>query len=422
MKALIHPGKLHGSVAAKPSKSDLHRALIAAALGEADRKILIPGTAPLSEDIEATIRCLTAAGARIRSEEENGDRVLAVCPADRTQKRGQILLDCGESGTTLRFLLPVLPYFCEEAVFTGRGRLPQRPLSPLIEEMEKNGFIFSARTLPLSVRYRGSGPQTYKIPGNVTSQYISGLLFAGMLADLTIRLTSRQESAGYVDMTVDTLRRMGQQVEKRTGEDGLPVYHVSPRSGDDGKGELVYRVEGGWSNAAFLLAAGAEVTGLRYDSLHRDRAVTDILERIRRQKETLSDPEETYEINVSDIPDLVPVIAVTAAGSAATDMRITGGARLRLKESDRIATTAAMIRALGGRAEELPDGLLIGKGGLRGGCVDGAGDHRIVMAAAVSSAFCKEDVEILGAEAVAKSYPDFWEDFRKAGGKVELFD
>lgn len=382
MNIRIEPGPLRGTVQAMPSKSHSHRLLIAAALTGGGVRVLSPGE---SEDIRATRECL----AQLSSES----------PA----------LPCGESGSTLRFLLPVAMALKEKVVFLGSERLLSRPLSPLWEEMETHGCSFSMGKNRLEVQ--GSlTPGDFRLPGNVSSQFVTGLLFALPLlaGDSRICLTSPLESAGYVDLTLDVLEKSGIRISLDE-ENGLPVYGIP--------GGQTYRCpdgltpEGDWSNGAVWLAANyvgyanqVKCAGLDESSLQGDRVVLSLLRSL------------PSHIDVAQIPDLVPVLAVVAALRPGTTV-FSGGARLKLKESDRIATVAALVNGLGGQAEALPDGLMVrGKPLLAGGEVSGANDHRIVMAAALASCLCKSPVTILGAEAVNKSYPGFFRDFKSLGG------
>ena len=396
MNATIYPGKLRGAVQAPPSKSAAHRALVAAALADGPTSLRL---GRLNQDIEATMRCLSALGA---SFDGDGER-WRVMPASRVPARAE--LDCGESGSTLRFLLPVACALGARARFTGRGRLPERPNRALTEALRAHGATIDSDLLPMAAE----GPLTagrFALPGDVSSQYVTGLLFALPLldGDSAIALTTRLESAAYVDMTLRALAAFGVTAEA-TGSGwrvpGGQRYRTPGR----------LDVEGDWSAAAFWLAANrigsdVRVEGLSEDTAQGDRAVLSLLGRPR--------------IDASNVPDLVPALAAAAA-TLPQVTTVTGAARLRLKESDRLSATAGFINALGGRAEATADGLIV-EGGrpIRGGRVDGAGDHRIVMAAAVLATAAEGPVTIAGAEAVAKSYPDFFRDFIRLGGRADV--
>ena len=421
MRMRIAPGPLSGRVEkVMPSKSITHRAMICAALCGTETEIANVG---FSEDAEATRRCLEALGTRFIPE---GDG-LRVLPG--TAGAGEKLLDCGESGSTLRFLLPVAAALGAEAAFTGRGKLPGRPLSPLYEEMVSHGAVLSpAGIFPLRCGGRLRGGQ-YTLSGKVSSQFVSGLLMALPLTgeDSRIRLTEAPESRPYIDLTLEMLERFGVRV---TEEDGCFRIPGGQRFRSPGR----VRVEGDWSGAAFWLAAGAlspegvRCEGLNIRSAQGDRAMAELLRRFGAE---VTEEENRVTVrrkalrgiraDAGDIPDLVPALAAVAA-CAEGETRLERIGRLRLKESDRAASVTAMVRSLGGRAEASENEMVIYGGGLRGGCVDAFADHRIAMAAAVAAGGCAEPVEIIGAEAVRKSYPGFYEQLAALGGRKEELD
>lgn len=408
-----------GTVSAIASKSQAHRFLIAASLSEASTQIICSET---SGDIDATARCLGALGAHIAYE--NG--VFMVSPVGRPVF-GERRLDCMESGSTLRFMLPVCCALgAEVSLFMG-GRLPSRPLSPLYEELISHGCALSPQGQnPLRVSGQLSGGR-YTIPGNISSQYITGLLLALPLLgeDSLIRITGAVESGPYIDMTLAALKAFG--VEIRAGEDGFRV-----RGNQRYKAPVSLCVEGDWSNAAFWLCQGAfsesgvTVTNLDRSSLQGDKAVLKLLERFGAvitfggHSVTVSRGSlHGIEIDAGDTPDLVPILAAVAAVSTGKTV-IRNAARLRIKESDRLATVTETLRALGADITESEDGLVIsGKDRLDGGIVSAHGDHRIAMTVAVASAACRGPVTITGAEAVNKSYPGFFKDFAALGGETE---
>lgn len=441
MDLRISPSPLSGTVNAPPSKSAGHRALIGAALAGGQSRLRSIGA---SEDIEATRRALTALGARIDGDAQEmqveGIPPVGARLADNAQEASpapEVLIDCGESGSTERFLLPIVCALGRRAVFSGRGQLPGRPIGPLARVMEEHGAQFSRTdSLPLTL----SGhlrPGEYVLPGNVSSQYITGLLFALPLlcGESEIRLSSPLESAGYVEMTLEALFACGIRVSRLN--DG---FHI-PGSQRYQPGER--RIEGDYSGAAFWLTAGAlgkeiRCHGLAPNSVQGDREIVRLLSKFggscRWEGDCLlSSPTPdvpegrprpqtpgSITIDASSIPDLVPILCVAAAGTKGIT-KIQNAARLRIKECDRLAAMAECLTRLGGQVEEHPDGLTIaGTGQLRGGEVDGYGDHRIVMSMAVASILCREPVIIRGAEAVAKSYPGFFEDFKKLGGKYDV--
>ena len=386
MDITIHPGSLRGEIQIIPSKSMAHRYLICAAFADNETSLICPET---NRDIEATVDCLKALGADIQRTETGYD----IDPISHIPESA--VLNCCESGSTLRFLLPIAGALGVDTTFQLAGRLPQRPLSPLWEEMERMGCSLT-RPTPDTIRCAGKlNAGEYSIDGGVSSQFVTGLLFAASLMgnSCTVQITGMLESKPYVDMTRQALNCFD-----------APHFH-SP-------GHLT--VEGDWSNGAFFLAAAAlgstlNVLGLNPESAQGDRAAVDLL----KQLET-----GTPTVSAKDIPDLVPILSVVAAakhGAVFTDIR-----RLRLKESDRVASTAAMIKTLGGKAEADENTLIIHGTGLVGGTVDAVNDHRIAMSAAIAATVCRKDVNILGAECVAKSYPKFWEEYARLGGNYEF--
>lgn len=400
MNVIVTPGPLAGQVRVPASKSAAHRLLICAALADGPTRIALSAT---NRDIEATAACLRVLGADI--ERQGG--LINVSPIARIPESA--VLDCGESGSTLRFLLPVAAALGVKATFTGHGRLPRRPNAPLVDALRAHGARIDNDLLPMAV----SGPLTggrWTLPGDVSSQYVTGLLFALPLldGDSEIKLTTPLASAAYVDMTLQALRQFGIAVEPT--EFG---WRVPGSQRYRTPGEAV--VEGDWSAAAFWLAANAmgahiDVQGTSPDSVQGDRAVADLLGRTA--------------IDATHVPDLVPALAVAAARLPQRTV-ITGAARLRLKESDRLQTVADLLSALGHGVTVTEDGLIV-DGGEPTPCeapvraVDGANDHRIVMAAAVAAAFADKPVRITDAGAVEKSYPDFFRDFTSLGGKAHV--
>ncbi len=417
MDLRVTPAALRGSFTAPASKSASHRALIAAALAKGESRLSCLAD---NDDIAATAAAMTALGAHIRRE---GDAAL-VCGIMNASAAAEI--NCRESGSTLRFLLPVAAALGTEAAFFGEGRLPNRPIEMLLSGLRQNGINDDyAGTLPFTIHGALRGGR-FEIDGGVSSQFITGLLFALPLCetDSQIVIRGRLESKPYVDMTLDTLRRFGVQASPtQTGYLVKGGQEYRPAS---------LRVEGDYSGAAFLLAAGAikgdvTCTGLEKDSLQGDRAIVALLERFgagitadANAVRARSAPLRGITIDAADIPDLVPILGVTAAFARGRTV-ITGAKRLRMKESDRLQTVRALINGLGGSAEETEDGLVIeGEHPLTGGEAQSFGDHRIAMAAAVAALGCGGPVIIRGAECAAKSYPRFYEDLGKLGGSCDV--
>ncbi len=399
----IMPGKLRGTIKAVPSKSDAHRQLICAALSREISQIKI-GDESLSDDILVTMACLRQMGAEILKK---GAGEWQVRPVWGNQLSNQTI-DCGESGSTLRFLLPVLAALGIPAKVTGRGRLPERPLSPLREELIAHGSRFDAPSLPFTLSGQlESG--VYTLPGNISSQYVSGLLFALPLlkGDSSIQLASPLESADYVEMTLRTLEQFGVRVERRPDGYDVPGGQIFRSSGN-------VETEGDWSGAAFFLTAGAlgadiMVCGLQEESRQPDRTILKFLrdfgaevrfaEHSAYVRQNVCRP---MQIDASFAPDLVPILSILACGAIGETV-IFNAERLRLKESDRLQAMCDCINALGGEAAGTRDGMrVLGSGRLTGGEVDGQNDHRIVMAAAVAASICSQPVRIAGAEAVKK--------------------
>lgn len=455
LRARVAPSSLHGAVPAIASKSVAHRALILAACGNRPMQI---SCATTSQDIEATIRCLNSLGAQISSS--NG--VLTVVPLPRTKDgllrqdcRGA-LLDCGESGSTLRFLLPVCCALGACASFTGQGRLPERPLSPMRELLEDAGCqLDAAGVWPLGT----AGVlelDIAQLSGSVSSQFATGLMLACAVSgrSLHLHLTPPVESVPYIAITCDVLRSFGvhASMDALDSEAGLQITIQPPqRAGEPGKAGagLVhsldsYTVEGDWSNAAFWLCAGAigshaiSVQGLNPASSQGDRAVLDILQRFGAricqtgQTVTVAPSQLSgISIDAADIPDLAVPLALVAA-CATGQSQIVNAGRLRAKESDRLSSLAGLLARLGVKVEEEPAGLRIHGLGSPGGpaqpaqalfeaaTVDSCNDHRMVMTAALASLRAKGPVCIRRAQAVEKSYPQFFDDFRALGGRVEV--
>ena len=386
MDITVYPEKLSGIVNAIPSKSQAHRLLICAAFADGPTTLICPET---NDDIQATAVCLNALGANIR----RSDFGYEIIPVKSIPN--EALLDCGESGSTLRFLRRIVGALGVDATFRMGGRLPSRPLSPLWEEMERMGCHLS-RPSENTIRCQGKLiAGDYFIDGGISSQFISGLLFAAALIDgkSQITVTGNLESKPYVDLTKQALQIFQ-----------APNFHTP--------GCVI--VEGDWSNSAFFLAAQqlgstVTVTNLHTDSLQGDRMVATLLPQL----------EKHCEIDVRDIPDLVPILSVVAA--AQNGAVFTGIHRLRLKESDRVESVMRMIKNLGGKAEADENTLTVYGTGLKGGTVDSMNDHRIAMSAAIASTVCTEPVTILGAQCVSKSYPHFWEEFSRLGGKYEQY-
>ena len=381
MDITIQPGLLRGQITAIPSKSFAHRYLICAAFAKEGVFLRCPET---NEDIEATAQCLRQLGANILRT----DAGYEISPITNLPKSA--FLPCRESGATLRFLLPIVGALGVDATFLLEGRLPERPLSPLWEEMERMGCTLSRPTKNTLHCCGKLLPGQYRIPGNISSQFISGLLLALPLLDgpSDLQILGEIQSKPYVDMTKAAIKLL---------------RHHTPAE---------ISVEGDWSNAAFWLVANAlgsdiHISGLNEHSLQGDRMITDLLQQFSKN----------ISISAAHIPDLIPILAVVAAvnqGAVFTNIQ-----RLRLKESDRVDSTIAMIRSLGGKAECTENTMTIYGTGLTGGTVESFHDHRIAMSAAIAATVCEHPVTVLGAQCVRKSYPRFWEEYQLLGGRYD---
>lgn len=414
-KVIIKPGALNGTVSVPPSKSAAHRAIICAALSDGT-SIIEP--VELSNDIKATIECMKKLGAEIQLENKtltvNGRNIFS---ADNIQ------LDCGESGSTLRFLIPVAAAGGVSTEFVGHGKLPERPIGVFTECLpQHNVECITKGGLPLKINGRlESG--TYYVPGNISSQFITGLLLALPLTngDSEIILTSELQSGDYINMTVDTMKAFG--VEVSASENGWKIkggQHYKP---------MHFTVEGDWSQAAFFMTAAAlggkiTIDNLDINSRQGDKACMEIYSQFGADI-TLHDNGcitiehnklKGTEINAENIPDMVPALAVVAALCKGTTV-ITGAERLRIKECDRLAAMRDGLSRLGADITETPDGFIInGRKKLVGAEVDGYNDHRIVMSLTVAAVRSDGDIIITGPESVNKSYPDFFDVHKKLGG------
>lgn len=410
----------NGTVNVPPSKSDVHRAIICAAMANGVSRI---SPVALSNDIKATIGCIKALGADAVLE----NNVLTV-DGTNMYKNKTALLDCGESGSTLRFFIPIAAVGNINATFVGKGKLPQRPIGIFTEALPKAGTVCKTEGgLPLEIKGQlKSG--IFEIPGNVSSQFITGLLLALPIleGDSEIVLTSPLESVGYIAMTIRTMKQFGVNIQAT--EKG---WHIK---GGQSYKTCDYTTDGDWSQAAFFMVLGAvsgkvTVKGVAKDSTQGDKKCAEILARFGA-KVTQLDNEVTVEkgklkaitIDASQIPDLVPVLSVCAAFAEGTT-KIINAERLRIKECDRLKATAELLNNLGGKVKELSDRLEItGVSSLKGGNVNGYNDHRIVMSAAVCAARSDEDITATFAMSINKSYPDFYIDYNSIGGKANVLD
>ncbi|MCM8711601.1 3-phosphoshikimate 1-carboxyvinyltransferase [Clostridium sp. SYSU_GA19001] len=414
----IIPSRLKGSIKIPPSKSLCHRAIIAASLANGKSNI---ENVIFSEDITATCNGMKSLGIEI---EKNLDR-LDIKGASTLQAVAEEI-DCIESGSTLRFLIPIALLTGNRITFNGRGRLKSRPLTPYYKLFKTQNIKYcNEEGLPLTLQGKLK-PGDYEIEGNISSQFITGLLFALPLleGDSRIIVTTELESKGYVDLTLDILRQFSVEIENNSYKE----FYIQGNQKYKAKN---YKVEGDFSQAAFYLAAGilgeqVNCMDLNINSLQGDKVIVDIIKEMGGNISVSEDIITTkasktkgITIDASQCPDLVPILAVLGALSEGTT-RIINAARLRIKESDRLKSTTTELNKLGADIKELQDSLIIhGKKKLKGGIVDSWNDHRIAMALSIASIKCTEPVIITNSDAVKKSYPEFFKDFATLGGKLD---
>ena len=414
---------------APSSKSMGHREIICAGLAAGTSII---DNISMSKDIEATMRCLKAINVAVDEIPSMiaGRKALQISGTGHPMAAADSV-DCGESGSTLRFFLPLGANLNCPLTFIGHGKLVSRPLQAYYDIFDEKfiQYFNDNGKLPVTVNGRLT-PGTYKLPGDVSSQFVSGLLFALPLlnGDSVIEITSPLESSAYVDMTINCLAKFGIKVEN---EGGAHRRYLVP--GKQHYQALDSQVEGDWSQAAFWtvggsLGKGITCQGVNVKSLQGDQAVVDIMERMGA---AISQTENSVTVNggatkatlidAANCPDIIPVLTVLAAVSEGTTKIINAG-RLRIKECDRLAAMTSELNKMGAAITEEPEGLtIVGKPeGLKGGVqVDAWNDHRIAMSLAIAAQKCAEPIILTGAESVAKSYPTFWEDYKSVGGLVE---
>lgn len=415
----INPCRLKGDIRIPPSKSLGHRAIICASLCERESVI---DNVSYSKDIKATCSGMSKLGALIISSAEG--RKLKI-KGQHSDSKEKVCIDCSESGSTVRFLIPIALIKKRDTVFEGHGKLAYRPLKTYFDIFDEQKIKYEHpedRVLPLEIDGKLRAGE-FNIPGNISSQFISGLMFSlpFLEGDSTINITTNLESVGYIDMTLDMLKRFGIEIENNN-------YKSFNIKGNQRGKAVNYKVEGDFSQAAFWMSAGLlngdiNCKDLDFSSLQGDKIIVDILEKMggnisRNSFNAKKSLTHGIIIDASQCPDLVPILAVVGALSEGTT-KIINAARLRIKESDRLKAMATELNKLGADVSELEDGLIInGKKTLKGGIVESWNDHRIAMALGIAALKCEKPVTIRGSQCVSKSYPEFWKDFKKLGGDI----
>ena len=412
MKIQIEKALLGGEITVISSKSYAHRILIAASLGKTPVTVK---RLPLCEDVKATIGCLTACGTKISVEENTA----LVTP----QPFSDGVLDCEESGSTLRFMLPVAAAKGINARFEGKGRLPFRPLGAIKEVLKKGGISFDGDTLPFSIsgKLKGDG---FTVDGSLSSQYVTGLLLALCAESGPKRLNviGRKVSASYINITLDVLKQFGIEVSSDKDGYSLTVPEILPSPS-------VLEVEGDWSNAAFFLAAGLisskiTVKGLKYPSMQGDAKIVSLLRSLGgdvkvTENGVVASPSKlkAAALNCSDCPDLIPILVFTACFAEGVT-EISGAERLKIKESDRLKGITDILSSAGIKWRYADDVLYVEGGKVSPFVADCLHDHRLIMASSVLASVCGG--LLVNADGVEKSYPDYFEAYSLLGGKYAL--
>lgn len=414
---IIKPSKLNGIIKAPPSKSLSHRAIICASLCKDGNGSIIDNVI-LSEDIKATIDGMRELGAEIKVVEGVNETYSIHVRGERNNIE-KAKINCRESGSTLRFLIPLGLMLSEECTFTGSGKLVERPLDIYykIFEEKKVKYTTNDGILPLSVS--GSLKSgNYKISGNISSQFISGLLFALPLTeyDSTIKITDTMESKGYVDLTLEILNKFNISIENKN-------YEEFKIKGNSKYSSTNYTVEGDLSQAAFFLVAkeignSVNCTGINPNTMQGDKEILNVINKFNHIE---INSKDEIVIDASQIPDLVPILTVLASLKEGKTTRIIKAERLRIKESDRLKAICSEMNKLGANIKELDDGLLIeGLSSLKGGAtVNSWNDHRIAMSIAIAATKCEKEIILENYTAVNKSYPQFWNDYKSLGGDID---
>lgn len=418
----LYPSPLQGALKAIASKSVIHRALICAALAPGKTTLRLRG---FSLDMAVTAQAMRTLGAYINEQQQEDLWILNV---EGIQKKpDQAVIHLGESGSSLRFILPLAAALGISTLFTGSGRLPERPIAPLIEALQEQGVHFSSDTLPFRITNAWTGGEL-TLPGHISSQFISGVLMAAPVTarGLNLTVTSPLVSKNYIAITRQVMADFG--VTSLDTPNGFRVSAASYQSPS-----APYMIAGDWSNAAFFLVAGAlggpiTIYGLHANDSQGDKIIVDILQRFgahviqsENAVQVSAGKRQPLHEHLQDYPDLLPILTILAAAAPGESI-FTGVGRLKDKESDRLASSLAMLKALGVPSMIKDDTFHVyGVPLLHGGIVDTAGDHRIAMSAAIAATcLCMTPVQLKNSNAVHKSYPSFYTDLQALGGHYEL--
>lgn len=408
---IVSPSKISGEINAPSSKSFAHRILIASFLSKNEVKIKNVGE---SVDALVTLNALKALNATARQADGEVSIKMGSLPTE------EVVIDCNESGSSLRFLIPVVCALGVKATFIGSKRLLERPIGELVNSLNSNGAEIDG--------YKVNGklkPGKYYIDGSISSQYVSGLLLAlsYLDGDSEIIISGRLVSKPYVDITIGVLKEFG--VEVNETETGYKIKGGYTKKVD------TLTVEGDWSGSAFILCAGAiagnvTVKGLNANSYQGDRKILEILKDFGAKVEINGDIISVSKnklkgitVDMEDVPDLIQIVSVVASYASGKTV-IKNVDRLKLKESDRILAIINSLKSVGVSASYLNNSLIIEGKSATGGLIDGGNDHRTVMSSAVLGIMASDEIEITYGEAIKKSYPNFISDYKKIGGKVDV--
>ncbi len=402
----IEPVMLQGEVKIPPSKSMGHRAIICASLSKGISTIT---NVDYSDDIIATINAMKSLGATFTKEEDK-----LIIDGSKTFEKNNCFIDCKESGSTLRFLVPISLVKQNKVQFVGEGNLGKRPITTFYDIFDRQNIKYSFKENVLDLNIDGKiKPDTYKLRGDISSQFISGLLFSLPLLerDSIIEITTNLESKSYLDLTLSMLEKFGIKIINENYEKFIIKGNQTYKEND-------YEVEGDYSQGAFFYCANfigndIKIKGLDYSSLQGDKQCVEIIEDFKN-----NDGLEVT-INAENCPDIIPVVTVAASLRNGKTI-ITNAGRLRIKECDRLKAISSELNKIGAKVTELADGLeIVGVDSFTGGEVSSFDDHRIAMSLAIASSRCKSELIIDNKNCVSKSYPAFWEDFKNIGGKIK---